>query len=108
MMTPLALFSVGFQLQLGALRERVGPLFVGLTYKLLLAPALAAAVLMLFTDPTTLVWKSTVVQSAMAPMVTGGIIAADHDLDPPLAAAMVGVGIPLSAATLGILLALIS
>jgi predicted permease len=107
MLTPLALFSVGFQLQLGALRERVGPLFVGLGYKLLLAPALAAAVLLLFAGPDTLVWKATVTQTAMAPMVTGGIIASQYDLDPPLAAAMLGVGIPLSAASIGALLALI-
>ena len=37
---------------------------------------------------------------AMPPMVTGGILASQNDLDPPLAAAMVGVGIPLSAATI--------
>lgn len=106
-LTPLALFSVGFQLQLGALRERVVPLFAGLAYKLVLAPAVAAVLMLLFASPETLVWKATVVQTAMAPMVTGGIIASQYDLDPPLAAAMLGVGIPLSAATLGALLALI-
>jgi hypothetical protein len=41
----------------------------------------------------------------MPPIVTGGIIAAQHELDPPLAAAMVGVGLVVSAASLAALLA---
>ncbi len=108
MLTPLALFSVGFQLQISGLRERMGPLAAGLGWKLVLAPSVVAAVLALFIGTDALVWKATVVQSAMAPMVTGGIIASQYDLDPPLAAAMVGLGIPLSAATIATLVALVT
>jgi hypothetical protein len=32
----------------------------------------------------------------MAPMIGAAIVAADHKLDPPLTALMVGIGIPLS------------
>jgi predicted permease len=37
-----------------------------------------------------------VLQNAMAPMVSGAILASEHELDPELAALMVGFGIPLS------------
>lgn len=36
----------------------------------------------------------------MPPMISAAIVAADHRLDQPLAALMVGLGIPLSFATL--------
>ncbi len=84
--------SVGFQLRISGLRERIGPPAAGLGWKLVLAPAVIAAVLALFTGPDTLAWTATVVQAATAPMVTGGIIVSQYDLDPPLAAAMVGLG----------------
>jgi predicted permease len=40
--------------------------------------------------------EATVLQNAMAPMVSGAILASEHELDPDLAALMVGLGIPLS------------
>jgi malate permease and related proteins len=36
----------------------------------------------------------------MAPMITAGIIAVDHDLNPALVTLMIGIGIPLSFLTL--------
>ncbi|HYI00832.1 AEC family transporter [Hyalangium sp.] len=94
-LTPLALFSVGFQLQLGGLRARAGALALGLGFKLVLAPALV--VLGLWVLPVApIVREATVLQNAMAPMVSGAILASEHKLDPDLAALMVGFGIPLS------------
>ena len=94
-LTPLALFSVGFQLQLGELRARAGALALGLGFKLVLAPALV--VLGLWALPVApIVHAATVLQNAMAPMVSGAILASEHRLDPELAALMVGFGIPLS------------
>ncbi|HVG61180.1 MAG TPA: AEC family transporter [Hyalangium sp.] len=94
-LTPLALFSVGFLLQLGGLRSRAGALALGLGFKLVLAPALV--VLGLWALPVApIVHQATVLQNAMAPMVSGAILAAEHKLDPELAALMVGLGIPLS------------
>jgi hypothetical protein len=94
-LTPLALFSVGFQLQLGGLRARAGALALGLGFKLVLAPALV--VLGLWALPVApIVHEATVLQNAMAPMVSGAILASEHRLDPELAALMVGFGIPLS------------
>lgn len=94
-LTPLALFSVGFQLQLRGLRARAGGLALGLVFKLVLAPALV--VLALWALPVEpMVRKATIMQNAMAPMVSGAILASEHKLDPELAALMVGFGIPLS------------
>jgi malate permease and related proteins len=94
-LTPLALFSVGFQLQLRGLRARAGALALGLGFKLVLAPALV--VLALWALPVApIVREATIMQNAMAPMVSGAILAAEHKLDPELAALMVGFGIPLS------------
>jgi predicted permease len=94
-LTPLALFSVGFQLQLGELRARAGALALGLGFKLVLAPALV--VLGLWALPVaSIVHEATVLQNAMAPMVSGAILASEHRLDPELAALMAGFGIPLS------------
>ncbi|MDY7232235.1 AEC family transporter [Hyalangium rubrum] len=98
-LTPLTLFSVGFQLQLGGMRERVGALALGLGYKLVLAPALVVLGLWALPAVTPLVREATVLQNAMAPMVSGAILAAEYELDPDLAALMVGLGIPLSFAT---------
>lgn len=42
----------------------------------------------------------TLFEAAMAPMISAGIIAVDHRLNPPLVALMVGIGIPLSFVTL--------
>jgi predicted permease len=94
-LTPLTLFSVGFQLQLKGIRSRAGALALGLGYKLVLAPALV--LLGLWALPVApIVRDATLLQNAMAPMVSGAILAADHELDPELAALMVGFGIPLS------------
>jgi malate permease and related proteins len=41
-----------------------------------------------------------VFEAAMAPMIGGAVVAAQHRLDPELTTLMVGVGIPLSFLTL--------
>jgi predicted permease len=46
------------------------------------------------------VLQVTLFEAAMAPMITAGIIAVDHDLNPSLVTLMLGIGIPLSFLTL--------
>lgn len=99
LLTPLALFSVGFQLRPSGLRGRVGALVWGLGYKLVLAPLGIALLLWKVPGMSRLTFEVTVLQAAMAPMVTGAILAADHGLEPELSALMVGLGIPLSLLT---------
>ncbi len=97
-LTPIALFAVGYQLRLGHAPAVAWPIAAGLGWKLLAAPALILALgWSVAAAPEVL--SVTVAQCAMAPMITAGILAADADLEPSLAAAIVGVGILLSFAT---------
>lgn len=99
-LTPLALVSVGLQLRLGDVGRLRRELALGLGYKLLVAPALALLVFGLFLGSRGPVFQVTIFEAAMAPMITGSIVAQEQDLNPPLAALMVGVGVPLSLVTL--------
>jgi predicted permease len=47
-----------------------------------------------------LLFKVTVLQAAMAPMITAAIIAQEYELNSDLANLMVGIGIPLSFLTI--------
>lgn len=98
-MSPLALASVGWQLEGKAIRGHLGRLAVGLGYKLVLAPALALGVLWLTQPSFGLVERVAVAQVGMAPMVTAGVLALDAGLEPGLASAMIAVGVPLSLVT---------
>ncbi|MCF7936881.1 MAG: AEC family transporter [Synergistales bacterium] len=86
---PLALLSVGFQLRLGDIRGELAPLSVGLFYKLILGPALVALLYVAVLGAEGTVIQVTLFEAAMAPMITGAIVAADHDLNPALSALMV-------------------
>lgn len=97
---PLALVSVGFQLRLAGTDGVFRPLAAGLAWKLLLGPALVAALFVGAFGMRGGVVQVAVFEAAMAPMITAGIIAAEHDLDPPLVSMMLGIGIPLSFLTL--------
>lgn len=98
---PLALVSVGMQLHFHPEKIKANFKYLcwGLGYKLFLVPLVCTLVyLVLFQqhNQTTLI---TLVEAAMAPMITAGIIAAEYDLDIELANLMVGLGIPISLAT---------
>jgi predicted permease len=95
-LTPLALVSVGFQLQFGGMKAIARPLTAGLAFKLLLGPAIIYLLYITLLGVTGTVIEVTVFESAMAPMITAGIIAIDHDLRPQLVGMLVGIGIPLS------------
>jgi len=109
---PVALVAVGLQLRLGALRERLRALSIGLAYKLVLGPALVAAICLVFWEPGTPAaqFARTVMifEAAMGPMIGAAVIANQFRLDGPLAALMVGVGIPLSLLTAPLWLAVIA
>jgi hypothetical protein len=99
-LVPIALVSVGYQLQLSHVRGKAYALTVGLVFKLVVGPAL---ILLLFTGPLRSDWQVlsvTVFEAAMGPMIGASIVAMDHELDPPLVTLMVGVGIPVSFLTL--------
>jgi len=95
-LAPVALIAVGLQLRIGEIMREKLPLITGLAYKLFLAPFLILLLLNLAGVNDPLVLSVTVLENAMAPMITGAIVAAQFGLNARLAALMVGVGIPLS------------
>lgn len=95
-LAPVALVAVGLQLQIGEIMREKLTLFVGLFYKLLLAPFLIYLFLMGIQVQDPLVVAVTTLENAMAPMITGSIVAVQFGLNARLASLMVGVGIPLS------------
>jgi hypothetical protein len=99
MLAPLALASVGWQLDLGAVRGQGARIAVGLAWRLVAAPALVLAILWGLVGHVGLTERVVVAQAAMAPMVTAGVLAAEYGLAPRLAAALVAVGVPLSLIT---------
>ncbi|HJV65870.1 MAG TPA: AEC family transporter [Geomonas sp.] len=99
-LTPLALASVGFQLRLSDMKGELKPLAAGLFYKLVLGTAILTILFVWLLGGSGRVMQVTLFESAMAPMITAGIIAVDHDLNPALVTLMIGIGIPLSFLTL--------
>jgi hypothetical protein len=102
MLSPLALASIGWQVDLSALKGNGGPVAMGLTWKLLLAPAVVLGLMLLFRGHLEFQDKVVIAQAAMAPMVTAGVVATDHKLAPALASALITVGVPLSLVTVPI------
>jgi len=101
LVVPLALFAVGWQLRLeaAALAEHARPLVLGLAVRLLLAPLAVYLLVQQALGVTGLAGDVAVAEAAMAPMITGALLATQADLAPRLATLMVGVGVPLSLVT---------
>jgi hypothetical protein len=98
-LVPLALVSVGYQLRLGELRGNGRELSTGLLFKLVLGPAVVAALLVPGLGATGKVAQVTIFEAAMGPQIGGAIVAMQHGLNPRLVTLMVGVGVPLSIGT---------
>jgi malate permease and related proteins len=101
-LTPVALTSVGLQVKIDLMAIKSRYLWLGLGYKLVLIPLF---ILILFRDVFQLkglILHVSVIEAAMAPMITGSIIAISHNLEPKLASLLVGVGIPISFVTIGL------
>jgi predicted permease len=88
----LALVSVGLQLRLDALHGNRASLALGLSYNLIAAPALLAALyfgLVGFGDGNT---RVTILEATMGPQIGGAIVATQYGLNPALVTLMVGAG----------------
>ena len=99
---PVALLSVGCQLRLGDVRGRGWALLWGLSYKLIVGPALVLLGCVLLWHghgPSTDLARDVVVfEAAMGPMIGAAVVAGHFKLDARVAAQMVGIGVPLSMA----------
>jgi predicted permease len=101
-LTPLALVSVGLQLHFDELKDIKVPLAAGLSFKLLIGPALLALIYLGFLRASGNVVQIALFESAMGPQIGASIIAIQHGLNPPLITLLVGIGITLSFVTLPI------
>jgi predicted permease len=101
-LTPVALTSVGLQVKMDFAALKSKYLWYGLSYKLLLIPLVILILFKYVFQLEGLILQVSVMEAAMAPMITGSIIAITHDLEPKLASLLVGIGIPLSFFTLAI------
>lgn len=99
---PLALVSVGFQLQLSEVKGKLSPLAIALFYKLLVGPLIIFVIFIWLLGFRGTIMQVTIFEVAMAPMIGASIVAMNNDLDPSLATLLVALGVPLSFITLAI------
>lgn len=102
LMTPLAMLSVGLQLQFDRKSKHWGFLGLGLLYKLILLPAFIYVLYVFVLNQHSKIIPVAIMESAMAPMITASILASSHGLKPRLSSMMIGFGIPLSFITLAV------
>jgi len=94
--TPVALVSVGLQLKIDRHSRHWKFLSLGLFFKLFLTPAFFFVLYRIILGGKGISVDASILESAMAPMITGAILASNYGLKPKLSSMMVGVGIPLS------------
>lgn len=103
-LVPLALVGVGFQLKFSPqlFKSVWRPLMWGLGFKLFAAPILFWSFYVGYLGNTSLLVKVTIIEAAMAPMITASVVAEECGLDASIAGLMVGLGIPLSLVTVSL------
>lgn len=94
-MVPMALFSVGLQLGFKNWKVDKSLLLHALNYKLVIAPFIVYGISKLLN--TELIYTQVgTIEAAMAPMITGSIIATEFNLRPKLSSLILSFGIILS------------
>ncbi len=101
-LAPLALFSVGFQFTLTGIHAIKKKLILGLVLKMVLAPLVIFSFYILLLKNISMAAKISVFEAAMPPMITGGIVAIENDLNPSLASMMIAIGVLFAAISLPI------
>lgn len=92
-LSPLALFSVGYQLRVSAFRRLKAPLLIGLAIKMVVVPLIILLVYRAIFSVRGLILDVTIFEAAMPPMITGAVLASDYGHEPELASLMTGAGI---------------
>lgn len=102
LVTPLALLSVGLQLTFDRKSEHWRFLWLGLFFRLIITPFIILVLYVFILKQHSDAIKITIIEMAMAPMITGAILASTYGLKPKLSSMMIGFGIPISFLTLAI------
>lgn len=97
---PIALISVGLQLKIERRSRHWQFLTLGLLFKLIITPAIFFLLYKIGLQKNEMVVDVSIMESGMAPMITGAILASTYGLKPKLSTMMIGVGIPISFITL--------
>ncbi|ESU22317.1 hypothetical protein FEDK69T_23000 [Flavobacterium enshiense DK69] len=98
--TPIALVSVGMQLEFDRKSKHYKFLTLGLLFKLFITPAFFYLLYVMLLNGKGLEVQVSIFEAAMAPMITGTIVASTYGLKPKLSSMMIGFGIPISFITL--------
>lgn len=98
-MAPVAIFAIGlkFFLDFDSLKSKY--FWMGMGYRILLAPALVWLIYQNLISQESLSFKVMILESGMAPMITGSIVAIQYNLKPKLASLLASLGIPISIGT---------
>ncbi|WP_369617193.1 AEC family transporter [Flavobacterium sp. CFS9] len=102
LVTPLALLSVGLQLTFDRKSQHWQFLRLGLFFRLVVVPFVILFLYVFILKQHSEAIKITIMEMAMAPMITGAILASTYGLKPRLSSMMIGFGIPISFITLSI------
>lgn len=89
---PLALFSIGLQMQFDGWRKYAKHLSVSMFYKLIISPALILIVVLIF-NMRGIIPQISIFESAMPSFLTAGIVASEYDLNPRVTSLVVGISI---------------
>jgi len=96
---PLALISVGYNLQLKIPKKDMSPFIIGIMNKLILLPIFAFIIVYIFGFEG-FITDISLLESAMGPMITAGVVASMAGLSPKLVSSILGYGIFISIATI--------
>lgn len=97
-LVPIALVAVGMQLDLrfSVLKKVFLPVVLGLVFKLLLAPIVFVLIYVVLLQQQGFMVQVTLLESAMAPMITATVVAIQFGFDEEVASLMLGIGILIS------------
>lgn len=98
---PLALFSIGLQLQFEGWQSEIKNISVVLLYKLILAPAIVLLIAIGF-GLSGKITQITIFEMAMPSFLSAGVVANDYNLSPKLTNLIIGFGIIISFGTTAI------
>ncbi|MEG1230704.1 MAG: AEC family transporter, partial [Flavobacterium sp.] len=91
---------VGLQLTFDRRSQHWRFLRLGLFFRLILTPFIIMVLYVFVFNQHSEPIKITIMETAMAPMITGAILASTYGLKPKLSSMMIGFGIPISFVTL--------
>jgi hypothetical protein len=100
LVSPLAMVALGLRFRIGRSSHSRQAALWCLGTKMLLLPLAVLAVAALAGGRHDPVWRASVLEAGMPPMVTAGVLAARAGLDEELATTVIGVGLLLALATI--------